>query len=170
MRFWTAWDRLLDGLVWLSGLVVAMMTLGVGGDVLTRNLGTGGLAWVFDFVEYGLLFVTMGMAAAILRIGRHVEVDLVLILVPRLMSRGMRLLSAAGLVGISSVLAWYAGEATWQSYSQHSVIFRYVLIPEWMPFVAISFMFFTLAVEGIRRLHLLIVQPVKDEGGRSDAF
>jgi len=170
MSFWAVWDRLLDALIWLSGFSVALLTVGVGLDVLSRNLGWGGFAWVFDLVEYGLLFVTMGMAAAILRLERHVEVDLLLILAPRRVGRAMRLLSAAGLIGISAVLAWYAGAAAWQSFSQGSMIFRYILIPEWVPFAAVSFMFLTLAIEGIRRLHVASVKPIENEVGRSDAF
>lgn len=170
MRFWALWDHVLDLLVWLSGLTVALMTLAVGLDVLTRNLGTGGLAWAFDFVEYGMLLVTMGMAAAILRLGRHVEVDLVLILVPSRVSWVMRLLNGLLLIGVSAVLAWYASQAALQSFSQGSLIFRYVRIPEWIPFAAVAFMFFSLAVEGVRRLHLLLVRPAEEAIGRSDAF
>ncbi len=170
MRFWAIWDHLLDALVWLSGLTVALMTLAVGIDVLTRNLGTGGLAWAFDFVEYGMLIVTMGMAAAILRIDRHVEVDLVLMLVPGRISWAMRLLNGVILVGVSAVLAWYASQAAWQSFSQGSTLFRYIRIPEWLPFAAVAFMFFSLAVEGVRRLHRFAIQPAEDAGGRSDAF
>lgn len=170
MRFWAIWDLVLDALVWFSGVTVALMTLAVGCDVLTRNLGTGGLAWAFDFVEYGMLVVTMGMAAAILRMGRHVEVDLVLILVPPRISWAMRLMNGAALVAISAVLAWYAGQAALQSFSQGSLIFRYVLIPEWIPFAAVSFMFFSLAVEGVRRLHVFLIRPAEEAGGRSDAF
>jgi TRAP-type C4-dicarboxylate transport system permease small subunit len=160
----------LDLLIWLSGFLVGLLTVGVGLDVLSRNMGWGGLPWVFDLVEYGLLLVTMGMAAAILRLERHVEVDLLLILAPSGIARAMRLFSAAGLIGISAILAWYAGAAAWQSFSQGSVLFRYILIPEWVPFFAVSFMFLTLAIEGIRRLQVASAKPINNEVGRSDAF
>jgi hypothetical protein len=82
----------------------------------------------------------------------------------------MRVFSGILLTMISSVLAFYALRATVQAFEQGSMIFRYVLIPEWLPFAAVSFMFFTLAVEGVRRAYLKSKEDLSAGVTRSDAF
>ncbi|MDF1750259.1 MAG: TRAP transporter small permease [Alphaproteobacteria bacterium] len=168
--FWALWDRFLDGLASASALIIAFMILGVTTDVTMRFSGHGGIPWVFDYVEYGILAVTAFMAAYIMRLSRHVEVDLVLMVVPPAVAKAMRVFSGILLVLISSVLAFYALRATMQAYGQGSLIFRYILIPEWMPFAAISFMFFTLAVEGVRRAYLKSKEELPSGVSRTDAF
>lgn len=150
---WKIWDRLLDLLAALSALVIAIMAVGICYDITLRYMGVrGGANWVFDFVEYGMLFVTCAMAAYIARAGRHVEVDLLLILLPPPAARVLRVFAALAMTGIAFTLFRYALRATLQSYNQGSFIFRVVLIPEWMPFAAITVMFLTLGIEGLRRI------------------
>ena len=168
--FWALWDRFLDGLAGASALIIAFMILGVTTDVALRFSGHGGIPWVFDYVEYGILAVTSFMAAYIMRLSRHVEVDLVLMVVPLPVAKAMRVFSGILLTMISSVLAFYALRATVQAFEQGSMIFRYVLIPEWLPFAAVSFMFFTLAVEGVRRAYLKSKEDLSTGVTRSDAF
>jgi len=168
--FWALWDRFLDSLAAASALIVVVMILGVTIDVSMRFSGHDGIPWVFDYVEYGILAVTAFMAAYITRMSRHVEVDLVLMVVPPGVAKAMRVFSGILLVIISSILAFYALRASIQAFGQGSMIFRYVLIPEWLPFGAIAFMFFTLAVEGIRRVHMRSKEDLSVGVTRTDAF
>jgi hypothetical protein len=55
-----------------------------------------------------------------------------------------------------------------QSFVQGSVIFRYVSIPEWLPYAAISVMFGTLAIEAVRRAYLHIRAPSAHDVDLSD--
>ncbi|MBP5858591.1 TRAP transporter small permease [Marivibrio halodurans] len=151
MVFWKVWDRVLDALVAFSAALVGLMVVGVCADVTLRNLELGGLPWVFDFVEYGILGVTTGMAAYVLKLGRHVEVDLVLMFMPEPVVRVMRTLAMLIVMGASAALCWYAARAAVQAFEQGSMIFRYVLVPEWIPFASVSVMFGTLAIEALRR-------------------
>lgn len=154
---WKLWDRLLDLAAALAALVIAVMAAGICYDVALRYMGVrGGAAWVFDFVEYGMLFVTCAMAAYIARAGRHVEVDLLLVLLPAPVAAAMRVFAALAMTAISFTLFRYALRATLQSYQQGSFIFRVVLIPEWIPFAAIAAMFLSLGIEGLRRVWLAL--------------
>lgn len=158
---WRLWDRFIDALAAMSAIVIAVMAFGICYDVLLRWLGVkGGANWVFDFVEYGVLFVTCAMAAHISRAQRHVEVDLLLMLVPTRVAWAMRVFAAALVTGISALLFFFALQATLQSFNQGSFIFRAILIPEWLPFGAVTTMFFSLCIEGLRRVHLSYLDEV----------
>jgi TRAP-type C4-dicarboxylate transport system permease small subunit len=165
---WRLWDLLLDAMVAVSGVLVGLIILGVCVDVGLRNLGDHGIPWVFDFVEYAILAITMGMAAHVLRIERHVEVDLVLMYVPASVARVMKFTSMLIVMIVAAILSWYALSATIQSFEHKSVIFRYVLIPEWLPFAAISVMFGTLAIEAMRRAYVHLRAPSRLDVELSD--
>ena len=166
---WKIWDRVLDLLAALSALVIAVMAMGICYDVTLRYLGVrGGANWVFDFVEYGMLFITCAMAAYIARAGRHVEVDLLLVLLPPAAARVLRVFSALAMTAISFTLFRYALRATLQSYEQGSFIFRVVLIPEWMPFAGVAVMFLSLGIEGLRRIWLALQRTEDRPAGPSD--
>ncbi len=166
---WRIWDRMLDLLAALSALVIAVMALGICYDITLRYLGVRrGAIWVFDYVEYGMLFVTCAMAAYVARAGRHVEVDLLLIVLPQTAARILRVFSAIAMTAISFTLFRYALRATLQSYEQGSFIFRVVLIPEWMPFAAIAVMFLSLGIEGLRRTWLVLQRRQELPGGPSE--
>lgn len=152
---WRIWDWFLDGLAAMSAVIIAVMAFGICYDVLLRWLGIrGGAVWVFDFVEYGVLLVTCAMAAYISRAQRHVEVDLLLMLVPSRAAWAIRIFAALAVTAISFLLFHYALRATLQSFNHGSFIFRAIRIPEWLPFGAVATMFFSLGVEGLRRVYL----------------
>lgn len=166
--FWRLWDLLLDGMVAISGVLVGLIMLGVCIDVGLRNLGDHGIPWVFDFVEYSILVITMGMAAHVLRIDRHVEVDFVVMYMPASVVRVMKAAAMLMVMVVAGILSWYALSATVQSFEHESVIFRYVLIPEWLPFAAISIMFGTLSIEAMRRAYLHMRAPSAHDVDLSD--
>lgn len=166
--FWRLWDLLLDGMVAASGTLVGLIMLGVCIDVGLRNLGSHGIPWVFDFVEYGILAITMGMAAHVLRIDRHVEVDFVVMYMPPSVVRVMKSAAMLVVMIVAAILSWYALTATIQSFQHDSVIFRYVQIPEWLPFAAIAVMFGTLAIEAMRRAYLHMCTPSAHDVDLSD--
>jgi TRAP-type C4-dicarboxylate transport system permease small subunit len=159
MIIWTLWDRLLDAAAAVAVAVTAVMCVGICADVTLRNLDHDGLPWVFDFTEYGLLVVTACMAPYLSRAKRHVEVDIVLMMVGPHTARALQLLASVLTVAICITLAWYALRATAQSFGHGSMIFRYVLIPEWLPFAAVAGMFVSLAIEGLRQIHLTLRRP-----------
>jgi len=169
-RFWRIWDALLDCCAHICVVLGGLLTAGVCADIILRTLGTGGLPWVFDLVEYGMLFIVALMAAHVLRANRHIEVDLVVSLMPAAAQRYMRV--AGGLVCFlfSLALAIAALEAARRSYVDGSVIFRYVLIPEWIPFAGIGAMFSLLTVECLRQLARRWNERNATELGRSDIF
>jgi TRAP-type C4-dicarboxylate transport system permease small subunit len=168
--FWHYWDALLDGCAHLAVALGGILTLGVCADIVLRTVSTGGLPWVFDLVEYGMLFIVALMAAHVLRARKHVEVDLVVSLMPVRVQRWMRTIGGLACFLFTLVLAIAAAEATRRSFVDGSVIFRYVLIPEWVPFAAITLMFALLTVEALRQFIRRWSRDQPADLGRSDIF
>ncbi len=156
--FATAYDRLLTACGYFAGLSIAALALLVTADVVMRNLGIGNLPWLTEVAEYALYGTTFIAAPWVLHQGSHVRVD---VLVQRLPPRMATVLDAAvdvtGLA-ISLILFYYSLEATRDAYSQGSLIFKELVIPEWWPLTVLPVSFALLSVEFARRL----VQPFLD--------
>lgn len=168
--FWRCWDALLDGFAHLAVVLGGVLTVGVCADIILRTVSTGGLPWVFDFVEYGMLLIVALMAAHVLRARKHIEVDLVVSLMPVRVQRWMRMLGGLVCFLFTLVLAIAAAEATRRSLIDGSVIFRYVLVPEWIPFAAVTLMFALLTIEALRQLIQRWSKDQPADLGRSDIF
>lgn len=168
--FWRVWDGVLDACGVVAAALTVLLTVGVCADIILRTFAGGGLPWVFDLVEYGMLFVTALMAAYVLRDGRHVEVDLLISLVPAGLQRTMRVAGAGLCLLFSVVLAIAAAEAARRSWVDGSIIFRYVLIPEWLPFAGVALMFALLSVECARQLARRWTERRTAGMSRSDLF
>lgn len=164
------WDHLLDALKGVAAILVVAMTFGVCADIILRTMGTGGLPWVFDFVEYSMLVVTALATAHVLRNGQHVNIDLVVSFLPDTGRHVSRVLGAFLCFAISLTLTWFALRVTLQSYHAGSRIFRYLVIPEWIPYGFVLLMFALLSVETLRQVFVAIQAGRDRAGSRSDTF
>jgi len=70
-------DRLLDLLVILAGIIISFITISVCTGILSRYLLNRPIAWVVEISEYSLLYITFLVAAWVLKKEGHVSVDLV---------------------------------------------------------------------------------------------
>jgi C4-dicarboxylate transporter DctQ subunit len=70
-------DRLLDILVALAGIIASFITVAVCVGILSRYFLNRPISWVVEISEYGLLYITFLVAAWVLRHEQHVSVDLV---------------------------------------------------------------------------------------------
>src|SRR5262245_33919883 len=77
-----AYGALLDALMAVAALLVLGMTLMIGADVASRNIGYGGIAWSNEVSEYILYLVTLLSAPWLLRRGQHIRVDILLRALP----------------------------------------------------------------------------------------
>jgi C4-dicarboxylate transporter DctQ subunit len=105
-------DRLLDYLAVLAGIIVSFLTVAVCAGILSRYFLNRPISWVVEISEYGLLYMTFLVAAWVLRHERHVSVDLVY---SRLSSRSQSIASlftstVAGIVFL--IIAFYGFKVT----------------------------------------------------------
>src|SRR5215471_2102311 len=73
---------LLQGMLTAAGVVLLVMTLMIGGDVLLRNIGAGGIPPSNELSEDSLYLITLLAAPGLLRQGQHIRIDILLQALP----------------------------------------------------------------------------------------
>ncbi|MGA8917934.1 MAG: TRAP transporter small permease subunit, partial [Pseudolabrys sp.] len=71
------YGRLLDTLVFAACLLLLVMTIMIGADVVSRNIGGGGIPVSNELSEDILYLMTLLAAPWLLRQGQHIRVDII---------------------------------------------------------------------------------------------
>jgi TRAP-type C4-dicarboxylate transport system permease small subunit len=167
----SVFDRLLDACGLASGYLCGLIAVGVTLDVVLRMLGTAGLGWVFDLVEYALFALTMLGAAHVMRLRAHVMVDLFVGALPARPRRAFRLLALGLSILISGSFMLVSASATLGSWRDGAMVFKTFVIPEWVPLALVPLMFLLLTIELARQFRALLLEGGEDGGSaRSDAL
>ena len=165
-RLAEAYGRLLDAMLVAACLILLGMTFLIGLDVLTRNVGAGGIPPSNELSEYGLYLTTILAAPALLRRGQHIRIDIVL---RRLPPRVAWMLEWIGdVVGIVCCLffVWYGVRVTVASYAAGSMSIKTLIVPEWWILVPLPVCFAMMALEFIFRMRSL---ALSERAPRDDA-
>lgn len=131
-----ALDRGLDILSRVFGiaatLVIAYLAAVISAEVVARNLGLPAFGWSLEIAEYGLLVVSFLGAPWVLRHHGHISVDVVLRHVSE--RAAARLLAIADLVSaaVCALLAYYAALAAIDAFTKGSMIYKYLVLPQWI--------------------------------------
>lgn len=160
------YERLLDILVLIACLLLFVMTVMIGADVVSRNVGAGGVAVTNEFSEDILYLMTLLTAPWLLRQGQHIRVDIILRVLP---VRVAWLLEWFGdIVGLLCCLyfVWYGVLITMASYSAGSINIKTLITPEWWTLAPLPIGLALLGIEFIFRMHRLFTADV---GLRDDA-
>ena len=124
----------------------------IGADVVSRNLGGGGVSVSNELSEDILYLMTLLVAPWLLRQGQHIRVDIILRALP---IRVAWLLEWLGdIVGFVCCLyfLWYGYLITAASYSAGSINIKTLVTPEWWTLAPLPFGFALLAIEFIFRM------------------
>src|SRR3954453_23489533 len=115
-RISAVFGRVFDAMMLAACLLLLFMTLLIGADVATRNLGVGGIAWSNEICENILYLITLLPAPWLLRQGHHIRVDLLLRVMPRV--SGWLFEGASDLIGLACSLyfVWYGWKGVVASY------------------------------------------------------
>ncbi len=143
---------IVSGLALLSGVTLALFTVGICADVVVRSLGFQPPAYTVSLVEYGLLYVTMLSAPWLLRQKGHVYVDMVTRALPPAVRRANELLVYILAAGVCFVLAYAAFDLARDAYVRGDLDTRDFDMPRWLIFSPISLCFLLLALEFLRFL------------------
>jgi TRAP-type C4-dicarboxylate transport system permease small subunit len=161
------YGRLLNALVLAACLLLLVMTVMISADVVSRNLGGGGVAVSNELSEDILYLMTLLAAPWLLRQGQHIRVDIILRALPIRMAW---LLEWIGdIVGFFCCLyfVWYGSLITIASYNAGSINIKTLITPEWWTLAPLPLGFALLAIEFIFRMHRLSVNEI---GLRDDAI
>jgi TRAP-type transport system small permease protein len=160
------YGRLLNALVLVACILLLIMTVMIGADVVSRNVGAGGVAVSNELSEDILYLMTLLAAPWLLRQGQHIRVDIILRALP---VRAAWLLEWVGdIVGLICCLyfVWYGYLITRASYDAGSINIKTLVTPEWWTLAPLPLGFALLGIEFIFRMHRLSVAEV---GLRDDA-
>lgn len=154
-RLSRAFGILLDRLMVVACLLLFAMTMLIGGDVLTRNTGLGGIAWSNEVSESILYLLTLLSAPWLLRQGQHIRVDILLRAVPARI--GWILEWTGDLIGLacSIYFVWYGLKVLSASYAAGAITIKTLVTPEWWLIAPLPAAFLLVAIEFIFRMHRL---------------
>ena len=161
------YGRLLDALILVACLLLLIMTVMIGADVVSRNIGGGGVAVSNELSEDILYLMTLLAAPWLLRQGRHIRVDIILRALPVRMAW---LLEWVGdIVGFFCCIyfVWYGCLIAKASYDAGSINIKTLITPEWWTLAPLPLGFALLGIEFIFRMHRL---SVAKKGLRDDAI
>jgi TRAP-type C4-dicarboxylate transport system permease small subunit len=160
------YGRLLDALVVAACFLLLLMTVMIGADVLSRNLGGGGVAISNEISEDILYLMTLLAAPWLLRQGQHIRVDIILRTLPVRLAWVLEWLG--DIVGLLCCLyfVWYGMLITIESYKAGSINIKTLVTPEWWTLAPLPLGFILLTIEFMFRMHRLASAEV---GLRDDA-
>lgn len=158
MRYY---DRFLDFCGTVSGILILLVTVGIGIDVAFRAVQGQGIFWLIDLVEYALLAITFLGAPWVLRYGGHVAVDIVLMTVPltvrNWITRVMALICAV-ICGIIAIVGLFT---VLEAYGRGTLIFKSLVFPEWW---ILLFMPISMLLCGIEFLRQVVMGRARAAG------
>jgi len=131
------YDRLVAALAFVGALLMGGMALWVTYEVLMRYFLERPTFWAVDLSEYAMLWAAFLAAPWVLRRGRHVSIELVVI---RLGFKAQHTLGVAtSLVGaaICAVMAWQGAFTVWDFYLRGVNFAREWQIPQHTVYLAI---------------------------------
>jgi TRAP-type C4-dicarboxylate transport system permease small subunit len=148
--------RLHAGLAAVAAIMLLGMVVVVTGDILLRNVTRGGLTWANEVSEYALYLTTLLVAPWLLRQGRHVRIDIVLVMLPARLAWTLELV--ADVIGFAVCLAIvrYGLGIALDSWSLGAITIKNLVFPEYWLLVPLPLCFALLALEFAFRFHRLL--------------
>ncbi|HVV63059.1 MAG TPA: TRAP transporter small permease subunit [Pseudolabrys sp.] len=166
-RLSSFFGRLLDGMMTLACILLLAMTVMIGLDVFSRNIGAGGIAPSNELSEDILYVITLMAAPWLLRQGQHIRVDIVLRALPLRVAWALEW--TGDIVGLlcSLYFVWYGFLITRTSYAAGAINIKTLVTPEWWTLAPLPIAFALVAIEFVFRMHRLATAQV---GLRDDAI
>lgn len=105
-------DRLLDVMIFLAGIMLVFIAFSVCLEVILRTFFNHSLAWVTEITEIMLLYITFFGSAWVLREEGHVMVDILLIRLKPLKIAALGIITSILGIFVSIVLVFYGFKST----------------------------------------------------------
>jgi TRAP-type C4-dicarboxylate transport system permease small subunit len=155
-RLSAAYGRLLDFLAALAALILLAMVVVVTADIILRNLTRGGFTWANEVSEYALYLITLLTAPWLLRRGRHIRLDLILVMLPTRVAWVLEAISDVAGFAVSVVLVRYGFAMTFDSWQMGAITIKNLVFAEWWLLAPLPITFALLTVEFVFRFHRLM--------------
>ncbi|MFW2405258.1 MAG: TRAP transporter small permease [Gammaproteobacteria bacterium] len=146
------YDRLIDGLAGLAGLIIAGACLLIAYDVIARNVGAQPPASTVALTEYAMLYFTMAAAPWLVRNKGHIVVEVVYQRLPDGLQRRVDVFVLALCALVSAVIAGIAVMLLIEAAARGEIEIRSLAAPRWVLFVPLVIGFALMATEFLRLL------------------
>jgi len=148
-----AWyDRLINGLAALAGLIIAAAGLLIVYDVIARNLGLQPPASTVALTEYAMLYFTMAAAPYLVRTKGHIVVEVIYQRLPDALQRWLGRAVVTLCASVSLIIAALAGMLMIEAVVNAEIEIRSLDAPRWVLFAPMVAGFLLMAIEFIRLL------------------
>ena len=141
------YDKFIDALAVVSGLMLIWLMVAVVMSVLLRNIGAQAPTWLFTSTEYSMFYLTLLGAPWLVREKGHVFVEVAIVHLPpailNVFSRIVMLVCA----GIAFVLAWKGLELAISNVQGGDFDVRTYFIPMWIFTITYPISFGLMGVE-----------------------
>jgi len=140
-------DRIMDTLAFIAGVMLLLMTLFVCYSIITRYLGFKPPIWILQFTEYALLWITFLGAAWLLKKDGHIRIDT---LVSRLNPKSFR---KVGIIddflgfAVSGIVFWFGTLHTIDLYQRQIMDVKGVSVAKYALFLIIPLGGLTLTIQ-----------------------
>lgn len=153
MRFWTVFDRIIDILAFLAGILVIFAMLAVCTDVSLRFFWNYPIVWVYEITELSLLFIAFLGTTWLLKKGGHVRVDIILVRVSQRTQELLGMVSSIIGILICLVLVWYGIQVSWQFTAEGISDPTILELPKGPILIIIPLGSFLLLIQFLRSIH-----------------
>ncbi len=141
------YEQTLFSLFALGAAILAAITLLILYDVVARLTGLATFPHTLAATEYGLYYLTLLGAPWLVRIKRHIYLQLLSAVAPARLRPVLARLCYLLCVIVCAVICWYAGQVTLETWLRGDLEVRSFDMPRWLIFAVMPLSFALLTVE-----------------------
>jgi C4-dicarboxylate transporter DctQ subunit len=151
MRSKGIFDRIIDFMAFLSGLLLVGAVLIVCVEICMRYFFRRPQVWTVEVCEYILFALAFLGTPWLLKKGGHVNVDIVVERLSKQSRRYLNLVSCGIGIFICAVITWFSMTAAWDSYMSGVVVTKTLTIQKYYFLLLITLGYFFLLLEFARQ-------------------
>ena len=118
MKLNRIFDAVLKVFIWVSAVILTLTVLSVAIEVFLRTIVNKPQAWVLEFTEYGLLFITFLVAPFLVRTERNITVDMVIELLNQKTKSRLSVVQHAIICAVAFVFVYFGSTVTLDLYQR----------------------------------------------------
>lgn len=153
MKVGTMFDRFLDGLAFLAGILLVLASFGVAAMIASRYFLNRPLGWMIEIAEYILLYMSFLLAAWVLKKDAHVKMDVVVEFLSPRIRLVCNVFSAILGAMVCIVLVWFGTKVTWHLYQSGTLTTTYLEVPKYPLAIVIPFGSLLFMIQFIRKAY-----------------
>ena len=153
MKVTRLFDRLLDYLFILAGVMLVFSTFSVCLMVFSRYFLNRPMGWIVEINEYIILHTAFLVAAFVLRQEGHVKMDIVLERFPLKVQLATNIITSIVSAVVCGIFTWFGAKVTLELYQKNTLTATVLELPKYLFTIVIFLGSFLLVIQFIRRTY-----------------